>query len=120
MYPNPYSAADPDTRQWATYLHLSLLAGLLLPGAGLVVPLLLWQVKKNELPGLDAHGKVVANWLISSLLYAVACGLLVFVLVGLPLLGILGVLAIAFPIIGAVKANEGIVWNYPLSIKFFS
>ena len=49
-----------------------------------------------------------------------ACGLLVFVLVGFPLLGILGVLSIVFPIIGAVKANEGTVWTYPLSIKFFS
>ncbi|MFV0391752.1 MAG: DUF4870 domain-containing protein [Paludibacteraceae bacterium] len=26
---------------------------------------------------------------------------------------------IIFTIIGALKANDGVVWNYPLSIKFF-
>ena len=113
-------SADQDTRQWATYLHLSLLAGLLLPGAGYILPIVLWQVKKNELPGIDAHGKVVANWLVSALIYGAVCGILCFLLVGLPLLGVLGLLSLVFPIIGALKANEGIVWAYPLSIRFFS
>ena len=119
MQPN-YSTTEADARQWATFLHLSLLAGFVLPGAGFVLPIVLWQVKKNELPGIDAHGKVVANWLISALIYSVVCGLLTFVLIGLPLLAVLGLLAIIFPIIGAVRANEGILWPYPLSIRFFS
>jgi len=27
--------------------------------------------------------------------------------------------AIAFPIVGGIKANNGEVWRYPLSIQFF-
>jgi uncharacterized Tic20 family protein len=27
---------------------------------------LIWQLKKDEIPALDAHGKMVANWMISS------------------------------------------------------
>lgn len=116
----PPSSTDQDTRQWATFIHLSLLAGVLVPGAGFILPIILWQVKKDELPGIDAHGKVVANWLVSALIYGIASSLLLFVLIGFPLLGILALLALAFPIIGAIKANEGVLWPYPLSIRFFS
>jgi uncharacterized Tic20 family protein len=42
----------------------------------------------------------------------------VFVLVGILLLIALGIVAIVFPIIGAVKANNGELWEYPLTIKF--
>lgn len=111
---------DSNTRQWTTFLHLSLLAGVLVPGAGFVLPIILWQVKKDEMPAVDAHGKVVVNWLISALIYGAICGLLSFLLIGLPLLGILGILSIVFPIIGAIKANEGVLWTYPLSIRIFS
>ena len=116
----PFPSTDQDTRQWATFLHLSLLAGVLVPGAGFVLPFVLWQIKKNELPGIDAHGKVVANWIVSSLIYGVISGILIFVLIGLPLLGLLGILGVLFPIIGAIKANNGELWTYPLSIRFFS
>jgi uncharacterized Tic20 family protein len=118
MQPTP--ATNQEARQWATFLHLSLLAGFLVPGAGFILPIVLWQVKKDELPGIDAHGKVVANWLVSALVYGIAGSLLMFVLIGFPLLGLLALLAVVFPIIGAIKANEGVLWPYPLSIRFFS
>lgn len=118
MYPTPTS--DQATRQWATFIHLSLLAGFLVPGAGFILPIVLWQVKKDELPGIDAHGKVVANWLVSALIYGIVSSLLMFVLIGFPLLGLLALLAVVFPIIGAIRANEGVLWPYPLSIRFFS
>ncbi len=102
------------------FLHLSLLAGLVVPGAGFILPIVLWQVKKETVPGLDAHGKVVANWMLSALIYAVVSGFLCLLLVGIPLLVILGLLSIIFPIIGGIRANEGILWKYPMSIQFFS
>jgi uncharacterized Tic20 family protein len=116
----PFLSPDQETRQWATFMHLSLLAGVLVPGAGFVLPIVLWQLKKNELPGIDAHGKVVTNWIVSSLLYGLACAMLIVFLIGLPLLGVLGILGVVFPIIGAIKANNGELWTYPLSIRFFS
>lgn len=111
---------EQQTRQWAMLLHLSLLAGFVIPFGGLIVPILIWQLKKTELPGIDAHGKVVVNWIISLIIYAIVCGLLCLVLIGIPLLLILAVLHLIFPIIGAVKANEGELWKYPLSITFLS
>ena len=118
-----YGGRDPEavareTNQWAMFLHLSLLAGFVVPLAGLVAPIVIWQVKKPELPEIDLHGKVVVNWIISALIYAVLCFILAFVIVGIPLLIALGVLGIVFPIIGAVKAGGGELWRYPLTIDF--
>jgi uncharacterized Tic20 family protein len=110
---------EQQTRQWAMFLHFSLLAGLVVPLAGLILPIVLWQVKKPELPGLDRHGRVVANWIISSLIYAILFALLTFVFIGIPLLVALAIVGIVFPIIGGIKANSGEVWKYPLSITFF-
>ncbi len=112
------AAKEHQTRQWATLLHLSLLAGFLVPLGGFIVPILIWLIKKEDLPALDAHGKMAANWILSTLLYWVVTFLLLFVLVGIPLLLALWVITIVFPIIGAIKANEGVVWKYPLTIAF--
>jgi uncharacterized protein len=111
-----------NARQWAMFLHFSLLAGII-PGLGhlvaIVLPIIIWQVKKAEFPEIDAHGKVVVNWIISAIIYGIVCGLLFFVFIGLPLLIVLAALWIIFPIIGGIKANNGELWKYPLSIQFF-
>ena len=112
------AGVELQTRQWARFLHFSLLVGFIVPILGLVAPIVIWQLKKTELPGLDVHGKIVMNWLISLILYGVISALLILVLVGIPLLIALGILCIILPIIGGIKANNGEVWNYPLSIRF--
>jgi uncharacterized protein len=119
--PVPPSGAslEEQTRLWAMFLHFSQFAGFAVPVGGLVVPIILWQWKKSELPGIDAHGKTVMNWIISALIYGAVCFLLLFLVIGFPMLMVLVVLAIAFPIVGGIKANNGEVWKYPLSIQFF-
>lgn len=112
------AASGMDANTWALFLHLSLLAGIVVPFAGLAAPIIIWQVKKNEYPSLDAHGKVVVNWLISAVIYAIASFILTFVIIGIPMLLALAAVSVVFPIIGAVKANNGELWNYPLSIPF--
>lgn len=108
-------AKSHEVNQWAMFVHLSLLGGFVVPFAGFVLPFVLWQIKKDQWPEIDAHGKVVVNWLISKIIYA---AVLVLSIIGIPLLIVLGVLAIIFPIIGGMKADKGEVWRYPLSITF--
>ncbi len=106
------------TKQWAMFLHFSVLASWVVPLAGLILPILIWQMKKKELPELDVHGKIVMNWMISELVYAIIFGVLAIFLIGIPLLLILFIFSIIFPIIGGVKANNGKIWKYPFSIQF--
>jgi uncharacterized Tic20 family protein len=106
-------------REWCMILHLSLFAGHIVPFGGIIAPIVIWQTKKDEIPAIDEHGKNAVNWIISVIIYALICIPLIFVIVGIPLLIILAILNIVFPIIAAVKANEGRVWRYPMSITFF-
>jgi uncharacterized protein len=111
--------SDRDVQQWAILLHVSQLLGYLLPPIGLIVPFVIWQVKKVDMPEIDEHGKVVANWVLSALIYTVASVILCLVVVGIPLLLAVLALCVIYPVIGALKASSGIVWRYPFSINFF-
>ena len=114
------SAMDhPDDRTWGMAIHLSQLAGLVVPVLGWVVPIVIWQVMKDKSRILDAHGRVVTNWLLSQLIYFVVALLLTLVLIGWLILVALLVVSILFPILGGLKAQNGEVWRYPLSIPFF-
>jgi uncharacterized protein len=108
-----------STNQWAMFLHLSQFCGYVVPLAGLVLPIVLWQIKKSESTVIDRHGTVVVNWIITELILALAFLPLCFFCIGIPLEIALGVVGVVFPIIGAVRANCGEVWRYPLSIRFF-
>lgn len=107
---------DRRTRQWAMFIHFSVLASWLVPLAGVVVPVLLWQLKKDELPGIEPHAHVVLNWIVSSLVYGMICFLLLFVAVGVLGFFILGLLTVVYSIVGGVKANDGELWAYPGTI----
>ena len=72
------------------------------------------------MPILDEHGKVVANWILSSLIYWAISALLLVVAIGIFMMIALGIVSVVFPIIGAIKASNGEVWPYPMSIRFFS
>ncbi len=120
--PEPGSGGDleRETRNWACILHLSVLAGLVIAFAGLVAPLIIYFIKRDELPGLEPHSKVVFNWIISAIIYfVVGLGLTITVIgavVGIPIMLVVAVLSIIFPIIGGIKASSGELWPYPLSI----
>ena len=105
-------------KQYAMFIHLSQFAGLLIPLLGWVLPLILWQTKKDTSEFIDANGKIVMNWIISSLIYGIICSLLLLVIIGAFLLPALGLCSTILTIIGSIKANNGEIWPYPLSIHF--
>ena len=107
-----------NERQYAMFIHLSQLAGLIIPLLGWVLPLILWQTKKDTSAYINNHGKIVMNWIISSLIYSIVGIILSLIFIGIFLLIVLGICSLIFIIIGAVKANNGETWPYPLSIPF--
>jgi uncharacterized protein len=114
--PTTAPSQDRETRQWAMFIHFSILAGWVIPIAGLIVPILLWQLKKEQLPGIVPHAHVVLNWIVTSLVYGVICFILTFVLVGVLGFLALGLATLVFAIIGGIKANDGELWEYPGTI----
>ena len=114
----PNATSDKDARMWSMILHLSMLSNFVIPMAGIIAPIVIWQIKKDEFPIVDVHGKNAVNWIISAAIYSVISVILMFVFVGIFLLFVLGALAVVFPIIAGIKANNGEVWKYPLTIQF--
>ena len=108
-----------DEKQMGLFLHLSGLAFALVFPLGIVLPIILWQTQKDKTPALDAHGKMVTNWMISATIYGVISFVLMFFIIGFLTGAAVWLLSIIFPIIGGLKANnEGELWEYPLTIKF--
>jgi len=107
-----------DANTWSMWIHLSQYCAYAVPIAGIIVPIVLWQLKKDESEIIDLHGKIVVNWLITSFIMLTACIVLYFVFIGIPLLIALGIAIVVFPVVGGLKANDGEAWPYPLSINF--
>ena len=127
--PAPEGTPDAQERQWAMFAHLSAIAGGLLTsntlgGIGCVLgPLIIWQIKKDTMPFVTDQAKEALNFNIT-----VALALLVLVLLGIgtlgigflvtaPLMLILGVAALVFIVIAAVKANDGVAYRYPFALR---
>lgn len=113
------SLATNDERTWATFIHLGGLSWLLIPvGGGLLVPLVLWLIKRKDSPFLDDHGRETVNFQISILIYWAIAGILTAMCFGVILLPIVGLLSLVAPIVCAVRANRGEYVRYPATIRF--
>lgn len=107
-----------EARTWAMLCHLSTFAKYLaIPFGNIVGPLILWLIKKDQHPFVDDQGKEAMNFqILITVLYAVAF-VLSFVLIGLLLLVPIGLLDLIFTVVAAVKANEGVAYRYPVSLR---
>lgn len=107
-----------DVKQYNLFMHLSQFAGYAVPLAGIVLPIVMWVTNKENDNSIDAHGKNIVNWVISSFIYAIVAGLLCLIFIGIPITIALFICMIVFPIIGAVKADKDEVYKYPMTFKF--
>lgn len=108
-----------ELKAYLLLMHLSQFAGYIIPFGGLALPIIMWATNKDHSRDIDNHGKVILNWILSAMIYFVICFVLTFVFVGVIGFFVLGICSIIFTIIGAIKANDNVLWHYPLSIKFF-
>ena len=98
-------------------VHLSALAGFIVPFGNVIGPLLVWQIKKNEMPSIEAHGKEALNFQISMAIYCIVAAILTIIVIGIALLFALAVFGLVCTIMAGLKANNGELWRYPLTIR---
>lgn len=109
---------DSNEKTYAIISHLTPLAGCIIPGVGFIFgPILWWVLMKDKSPAADLHGKEVLNFSISYFIYLCTAVLLIFVLIGIPLLILLSIAALVFIIIGTIKAAGGELYRYPLILR---
>ena len=105
-----------DERNCAMLCHLGGLVHFI-PFGQIIVPMIIWMVKKDELPFVDDQGKEALNFQISMLIYYLICIPLIFIVIGIFFLAMLGLINLILVIIAAVKAQQGEAFRYPLSLN---
>jgi len=97
------------------FCHLSLLLSI-----GLILPLVVYLVKKQDSPLTAEHAKEALNFHISIYIYAIISVFLSLLLIGIPLLIAISIGSIVCAIIACFKASEGQFYRYPLTLRLVS
>ncbi len=108
-----------DVRNWSMGAHASAFVAAFFALAFLG-PLVVWMVRREVDPVSAEHAKEALNFNLSVLLYGVISFVLVFVLIGLPMLAAVGILWIVATVRGIIAAGNGQAYRYPVTIRFIS
>jgi uncharacterized protein len=126
--PPPSASPSAEERQWAMFAHLSALLGGLLTGAvggwgSFLGPLIIWLIKKDTMPFVDDQAKEALNFNITVSAVFLLLWILTFItlfigaIVTFPLMFIIGIAALVFIVIAAIKSNEGTAYRYPFTLR---
>ena len=107
-----------EERTFGMLCHLAALAGYVIPLGTILGPLVVWLLKRDSSPFVDEQGKEALNFQISFLIYIIISIILCVLLIGFVLLIALGIAELILVIMAALKANEGVSYRYPLTIRF--
>ena len=109
-------AAQPlspaDEKLWATLIHVG---GIVL---GFIAPLVGYLVLKDRSAFVRDNARNALNFQILIAIAYVAGIILSVVLIGLFVVIAAGVISVIFSIMGALAANRGEVYKYPLTVNF--
>ena len=123
--PPPPAPGPISSNGWEVLCHAAAAAGFVIPFGNVIGPLIVWLVKRGESAGVDAHGKESLNFQISWSIYAFILGALMAALwvflIGflfLPVLVVEFIAMVILVIMASVKASNGQLYRYPLTIRF--
>lgn len=112
-----------DERTWALIGHLSAFS-FFVTGIGCILgPLIVWLVKRDTLPFAADQAKEALNFNITVAIAFVALVIFTIVTFGIGLLltypigAVLFIGWIVLTIIAAIKANEGVAYRYPFTLR---
>jgi len=109
---------EKEERTWGMFCHLIVFTGYIIPFASIIGPLVIWIIKRDEMPFVEDQGKESLNFQITMMLAVIASVLLMFVLIGFVLIFVVLIFQFIVIIIASIKANEGVYYRYPLNIRF--
>lgn len=106
-----------DEKTYVVLMHLGVFTLFGLGPLCFLPAMIMWLLKKDTSKAIDLHGKAALNFQISIAIYLIVSGALVILLIGyLCILAVL-LLAIIGGVLGAVKASNGELYRYPLSLR---
>jgi uncharacterized Tic20 family protein len=116
-----YQTLKRTDNQLLMITHLSQLLTYITGFGGLIAPLIIWATQKDKIDAMNTHGKSILNFQLSIIIYSILSIPLIIVFgLGFLTLILIGILAFVMPIINAIKASNGELPSYPLSLNFVS
>jgi len=109
----PVIPNNGNNKLWSILCHLCPFIGI-----GVFFPLVVYLAMRDDSPFVESHARAALNFQLSTYIYVLLCIPLIFVVVGVPLMILVGVASLILSIIAAVKASNGESYQYPLTIKF--
>jgi len=113
--PLPAVPRQSDEKLWIVLCHVSIFLGV-----GIILPLIVYLVKRGESPVIAAHAAEVLNFHLSLLFWTICTIPFVFILIGIPVIFGLYIMAMVCAIIAAIRASEGGFYRYPLTVRLIS
>ncbi len=107
-----------EERLWAMLAHLLALLGYVIWVGAYVAPLVIYLVYKDKSSFVAFHALQSLFFQLALLVLAAICIPLIFCLVGIPLVFLLSVGALAYVIVAAIKAHNGELFEYWLVGKW--
>ena len=114
------SGISAEERQWAMFAHLSALIGFIIPFGNIIGPLVIWMIKKETMPFVDQQGKEALNFQITVTIAMVVSAILIIVVIGFVLMFLIGLAALILTIMAGIKANEGVAYRYPFTLRLIN
>ena len=111
-------SVNKDERTWGMLCHLLALSGFIIPFGSIIGPLIIWLIKKDEMNFVDDQGKESINFQLTMLIAFIISAILMLVVIGFLLMVILAIFDVVVIIIASIKANDGIRYRYPYTIRF--
>ena len=113
--PSARALSKVDERNWAVIAHASTFAGMLVPGGNVLGPLVVWILKKDQMPEVGQHAKDALNFHLCLTIYLAVAAFLSVFLIGVPIMIGLGIMGLVVSILATVKASSGQRYKYPLT-----
>lgn len=103
--------SDSDARTYATIAHAG---NIIFPA---IAPLIMWLIGKDKSTFVDQESKEALNFGIFAVIVYIVSSFLVFIIIGIFTWLAMAVIALIFGIQGAMKANKGENYRYPISLR---
>jgi uncharacterized protein len=113
----PDTTLRPEDRTWGMLAHLLTLLGYVMILGHWLPPLVIYLAKKDESEFVADQARESLNFQITVLLLALVCLPFLCILIGIPMLIVLGLFQLVMVIVASVKASDGQRFRYPLTLR---
>ena len=93
---------------------MAILSHILTLVVGFIAPLVIYLIKKDESSFIAAHAKESLNFQIT---ITIACIVLAITIIGILLIWAVLLVALVLVIVATIRASEGKLYRYPLTIR---